>query len=104
MPFALKEDHVGSDDRPTGCTISVSVQPRASRNRVAGYRDGTLRLSVTAPPQDGRANGAVLELLADALGVAKARLSIVRGHAGRDKVIAVEGLTGEEVRRRFDSP
>ncbi len=49
-------------------------------------------MSVTAPPQDGRANAALLELLADTLGVAKTSLSIVRGSTSRDKVVAVEGL------------
>ena len=82
-------------------TLRVRVQPRASRNRIGEYRDGALRVSVTAPPQDGRANAAVLEVMADTLGVAKSRISIVRGHASRDKVIAVEGLTANEVMQRL---
>ena len=84
-----------------GCTISIRVQPKASRNRVIGYRDGSLRLSVTAQPHDGQANAAVLELLADILGVAKSRLRIVRGHSSRDKVIAVDGLTDQEAQGRL---
>ncbi len=91
----------GLIDGSSGCTLSVRVQPRASRNRVGEYRDGTLRVSVTSPPQDGRANAAVLEVIADALGVAKSQLRIVRGHSSRDKVIAVDGMTGEEVERRL---
>ena len=85
-----------------GCMINVRVQPRASRDRVLGFRDGGLRVSVTAPPQDGRANTALLELLADGLGVARSRLRIVRGHTARDKVVEVEGLTMEEVRIRMN--
>ena len=85
----------------TGCTISVRVQPRASRNRVEKYRDGILRVSVTAPPHGGRANAAVLELLAGTMGIAKSRLRIVRGHAARDKVVAVDGLAGDELERRL---
>ncbi len=50
-------------DGPNSGTISVRVQPRASRDRVLGMRDGTLRVSVTAPPHDGKANAALLELL-----------------------------------------
>ena len=80
-----------------GCTISVRVQPRASRDRVLGFRDGTVRVSVTAPPQDGRANAAVLVLLAERLGVAKSRLRIVRGHSSRDKLVAVEGIGSEAI-------
>ena len=85
----------------TGCTLRVRVQPRAARKRVAGFRDGVLRLSVTAPPADGKANAAVLALLADALGVPKSGLAIVRGHAARDKVVAVDSLTAEEVQQRL---
>ena len=84
-----------------GCTLSVRVQPGASRNRVGEYRDGTLRVSVTAQPQDGRANAAALELLAGALGVAKSRIRIVRGHASRDKMIAVDSMTIDELERRI---
>ena len=89
-------------DGSEGCAISVRVQPRASRDRVLGFRDGTLRVSVTAPPRDGRANAALLELLADGLGVARSRLRIVRGRAARDKVVEVEGLAMEEVRMRLN--
>jgi hypothetical protein len=76
----------------------VKVQPKASRDQVVGYRDGVLQLRVTAPPDKGRANAAVVALLADALGVAKSRVRIVRGQSSRDKVLAVESLTQEDVR------
>ena len=85
------------------CTISVRVQPRASRNRVAGFRDGTLRVSVTPPPQDGRASAALLELLAEELGIARSRLRILRGHASRDKLVAVEGMAETDVQRLLGS-
>ena len=81
-------------DSSNSGTISVRVQPIASRDRVLGMRDGALRVSVTAPPHDGKVNAALLELLADTLGVAKSRLRIVRGHSSRDKVVAVEGMSG----------
>ena len=64
---------------------------------MSSYRDGTLRVSVKAPPHGGQANVALLELLASELGVAKSRLSIVRGLTSRDKVVAVEGLAEEDV-------
>ena len=76
----------------------VKVQPKASRDQVVGYRRGVLQLRVTAPPDKGRANAAVVALLADALGVAKSRVRIVRGQSSRDKVLAVESLTQEDVR------
>ena len=98
IPFALNGDHLTD-----GCTIDVRVQPRASRNSVAGFRDGTLRVSVTAPPHDGQANAALLELLSETLKVGKSRLHIVRGHSSRDKVVTVAGLTQAEVERRVGS-
>lgn len=84
-------------ERGNEATISVRVQPRASRDRVLGVRDGALRVSVAAPPHDGKANAALLELLAERLGVAKSRLRIARGHSSRNKVVAVAGLASEEV-------
>ena len=76
----------------------VKVQPKASRDQVVGYRDGVLQLRVTAPPDKGRANAAVVALLADALGVAKSRVRVLRGQNSRDKVLTVESLTPEDVR------
>lgn len=84
-----------------GVGIKVRVQPRAASNQVGGYRGDTLLLRVTAPPEGGKANEAAVRALAQALGVAKSRIKIVRGHSSRDKLIAVEGLTVEEVERRL---
>ncbi len=88
------------DDR---CTLKVRVQPKASRNQIDGFEDGTLRLRVTAPPVDGKANAGVIALMAKTLGVSKSRLEIVRGHGSRDKVISIETLTEQEVHRRIEA-
>lgn len=85
------------------CTLKVRVQPKASRNQVDGFEDGTLRLRVTAPPAEGKANTRVIALMAKALGVSKSRLEIVRGHGSRDKVVSIDTLTEQEVRRRIDA-
>jgi len=69
--------------------IEVRVAPRSSRNEIAGERDGRLLVRVTAPPADGKANAAMLALLAKHLGVPKSRLEIVRGSSSRDKTVAV---------------
>ncbi len=84
----------------TTARIKVKVHPKASSNQVVGYRGDVLHLRVTAPPVEGRANTAVVSLLAGVLGVAKSRVRVVRGHGSRDKVVAVESLTVEEVRHR----
>ena len=82
--------------------IKVRVQPRAARDQVLGYQDDALRLRVKAPPEGGRANEAAISLLAEALGITKGRIDIVRGHTSRDKLVSVESLTLEEVRRRLN--
>ena len=79
--------------------LTVRVQPRASRNEVIGFdTDGALKVRVTAPPVDGEANRAVIELMAKTLGVAKSRVRIVRGESSRVKVIEVDGLDEAQVR------
>jgi hypothetical protein len=68
---------------------------------VEGYQGDTVRLRVTAPPEDGKANEAAVSALAQVLAVAKGRIKIVRGHSSRDKLVLVEGLTKGEVERRL---
>jgi len=81
----------------------VRVQPKASRNQVDGFEENTLRLRVTAPPTEGQANDGVITLLAKALEVSKSRLEIVRGHSSREKLISVQTLSEQEVRRRIQT-
>jgi uncharacterized protein (TIGR00251 family) len=79
--------------------IPVRVQPRASRDEIAGMRAGALLVRVTAPPVDGKANAAVRRLLAKRLGVAAGRVTVVRGETARDKLIEVEGVAPAALRR-----
>src|SRR5262245_10049584 len=81
--------------------IRVRVQPRASRAGIDGGPAGSWRLRVTAAPVDGEADRAVIALLARALGVRRAELSIVGGARGRDKLIRVEGMPADEIARRL---
>ena len=82
-------------------TMKVRVQPNASRNEVVGFMRDELRVRVRAAPEGGRANQAVVELLADKLGIVTARVIIVRGHRSRQKVVNIEGLDTGEVERRL---
>ncbi len=81
--------------------FSVRLTPRASQDKIAGWEGDLLRVRVTAPPIGGRANDALLRLLARALDVPTSRLRLVRGQTQRNKVVAVEGLTENEVRFRL---
>ena len=76
---------------------AVKVVPRARRNAVEVAEDGSLRVSVTAAPVDGKANEALVSLLSKHLRVPKFSVRVVRGHRARNKVVEVDGLSAQEV-------
>ena len=86
----------------TGARIEIRVQPRASQNTISGMRAGILRIRVTAPPVDGQANAAAIALLAQALDVPKSAICLVRGASSREKTLAVESMSQEEVNQRLN--
>ena len=90
-----------ADGRAT--LISVKVVPGASRSRIAGPHGDALKVQVAAPPERGRANDAVVELLSAALGVSRASVSLVSGHGGRDKIVELAGITEAELEQRLAS-
>jgi len=81
--------------------LSLRVQPRASRNAVAGWTGDTLNIRLMAPPVEGAANAACLKFLADLLDLPPAQLEILRGDRSRNKVIRITGLSKEEVHARL---
>jgi uncharacterized protein len=83
---------------PGAVVLNVLVQPRASRTRPAGEHGGRLKIQLAAPPVDGEANRALVEFLADTLGVRKGDVSIERGETGRRKTIRVAGAGADAVR------
>ena len=83
---------------PDSIRIPVYVQPRASKTMVAGPHDGGWKIRVAAPPVDGAANTALVEFVAERLGVAKSRVRIVSGHSSRRKVVEIDGTTLAAVR------
>jgi hypothetical protein len=78
--------------------LRVRLQPRARRDEIAGERAGAVVVRVSAPPVDGKANAALCTLVARAAGVAPSRVSVVRGHAARDKLLRVEGVDDAALR------
>jgi uncharacterized protein (TIGR00251 family) len=82
-----------------GVRFQVRLQPRASRNEIAGVLDGVLRIRVHAPPVDGAANEALVALLADRLSVPRRGVRIVTGATSRTKTIEVDGVTPADVER-----
>lgn len=84
-----------------GVSIRVKVQPRASKNQVAGFMEGSVKLRLTAPPVDGAANKACCEFLAGLFGVAKNKVEIIQGQTGRNKTIRIEGITADAVLKKL---
>ncbi len=85
----------------TGKTrINVHLQPRASRDEVLGWNeDSALRVRVKAPPVDGAANAALVQLLAKQLGVAKSKVTLVSGTTARNKIVEIEGVSSAVLRK-----
>ncbi len=82
--------------------ITVHVQPNATQNRVAGFRDGVLRVNIAAPPIKGKANQELVKFLSSLLGVSKNSLSIEKGMTSKKKTIAVKELVQDHVLRLLE--
>ena len=76
-------------------TVSVRVVPRSSKEGVAGFEGGVVRIRLNAPPVEGQANEALGRFLSKAAGVPKSRIALVAGGKGRNKIVRVDGVTRE---------
>ncbi|MGA2920112.1 MAG: DUF167 domain-containing protein [Candidatus Sulfotelmatobacter sp.] len=85
----------------SGATFAIKVHPRAKKNAITGELDGALKLSLTAPPIEGKANDACIEFFAKLLKVPRSSVTIASGQTSRNKVIRVLGLSAETVGRRI---
>lgn len=92
--FAVRQGDRGGEQ---GATFDILVQPRASRARLGPLHDGRLKVAVTAPPIDGEANAAVIELLAKQLGVPRGAVEVVAGASSRRKSVRVAGATAAAI-------
>jgi uncharacterized protein len=98
----LNFDMIPLHETPAGVTFAIKVHPRAKKNAITGVVGDALKLSLTAPPVEGRANQACIEFFANLLEVPRSSITIASGQTGRRKVIHVAGLTADEVRERLD--
>lgn len=80
-----------------GVLLEVHVQPRASRNELAGLHEGVLKVRLTAPPVEGEANRECMKLIGKVLGVPRSDIDIVRGGKSRRKTVSIRGLSVEIV-------
>jgi len=86
---------------PDGLSFAVRVQPRARRNAIIGELGDALKIALTAPPVDGRANEACVEFFAELFDVPRSSVTITSGQSSRNKVIRVMGISVAEIRRRL---
>lgn len=88
-------------DTPTGATFAVRLHPRAKKNAISGALGDTLKISLTAPPLEGRANHACIEFLADLLKLPRSSITIAAGQTSRNKLIRISGVSAAGVEARL---
>ncbi len=89
------------NDTAAGATFAVRVHPRARKNAITGTLGDALKLSLTAPPTEGRANQACIEFLAEVLRLPRSSVTIAAGPASRNKVVRVAGLTASALQLKL---
>jgi uncharacterized protein (TIGR00251 family) len=80
---------------PNGATVAVRAQPGAKKNAILGEWNGMLKIAVTAPPEDGRANEAIVDVLKTALGVRRSHIELITGQTNRNKVFLIRDATAD---------
>jgi len=94
MPIQITE-------RADGCILNVRAQPGARRNGIVGEHAGALKVAVTAPPDKGRANDAIIDVLAEVFGLKRFQIEFISGLTSRHKKFLLRGLSMQEVRSRL---
>jgi hypothetical protein len=92
---------IAIQETSAGVTFAVKLHPRAKKNAITGEVGDALKLSLTAPPLEGRANEACIEFFANLLKVPRSSITIASGQSSRNKVIRVSGLSAAEVQKRL---
>lgn len=85
-----------------GVRLHLFIQPKSSKNEVVGSHNGLLKIKITAPPVDGKANECLIEFLSDVFDIPKRDITIIRGETGRNKTVELSGLTEEAVKTKLN--
>jgi uncharacterized protein (TIGR00251 family) len=88
-------------DTPSGATFHVKVHPRTKKNSITGEVGGALKLSLTAPPVEGRANQACIAFFAEVLNVPRSSVTIAAGESNPKKVVRVRGLSAAQIEAKL---
>lgn len=89
------------NDTASGATFSVRLHPRAKKNAITGTLGDALKISLTAPPVEGKANQACIDFLADLLKLPRSSITIAAGQASRNKLIRISGVSAADVAARL---
>jgi hypothetical protein len=93
----IEDSSLFAEDVEDGCTLAVRVRPGAKKNDIAGIHAGAVKISLTAPPVDDRANELLIEFLAELLRIPRARISLLTGATSRMKRLRITGKSAAEV-------
>lgn len=88
-------------DTPAGATFQVKVHPRARKNAITGVVGDAVKLALTAPPLEGRANEACIAFFAEFLNVARSSVTIAAGESSRNKLLRISGVTAAQVQEKL---
>jgi uncharacterized protein (TIGR00251 family) len=89
------------DKKENSNRLAVKVTPNAGRSEITGVKEGILQVRIGAPPDKGKANRELVDFLSKMLGVRKSSILIIKGGTSRNKVIVIEGMTGDEILKRL---
>jgi hypothetical protein len=89
-------------DTPDGCILPVRVHPGAKRDAITGTHDNALKISLTTPPTDGRANEALIAFIAELLCLPRGRITLLAGATSRSKTLRITGKSAAEVQTALD--
>ena len=92
---------IALSDHAGGVVLPVRAQPNAKRAGIVGEQNGALKVAVTAPPEDGRANAALLVVLRESLGLKRSQVELASGQTSRDKRFLIRGVGREELAARL---
>jgi len=92
---------IAIQETAAGVTFAVKIQPRAHRNAITGELGDALKIALTAPPIDGRANAACIDFFSDLLHLPRSSITIISGQSSRNKVIRVSGISARDLRTKL---
>ena len=98
----MKTDVFYAKSSESGVIFRVWLQPRSARNEIRGMKGDALKVRVTSPPTEGRANKALCDFLSQKFGVPKSQVEIVKGLTSRTKTIRIDGVTLDDVRQKVE--